>query len=210
MQYARLICLLFALPAWLSSAQAQTSSYVVDAAKSAAWFEVNYFGNAVVKGKLAVLQGQVTFDANDRQGSGQIDFDMNSVQTGRDFINNFVKSEKIFDTKKFPLMRFSPQQFEFQDEHLIASEGELTLHGVSRNVRLQVKHFSCQDSVSALLFDVSTPIVENLPMQAGKNACYGEFRTSISRSQFGMDSLSFMVSDQVNITANLLLLKVQP
>lgn len=201
-----LMLLLLTLPALA----APSVAYVVDIAKSAAWFEVSYWGGSTVKGKLSLLQGRVEFDEGAKNGRGEIGFDMNSVQTGREFINDFVKSKQIFDTATYPTMSFRPSRFEFVTERLLFVEGDLILHGVTRPVRLDVKRFTCQESMASLLFEISQPALDDLPLNMGKNACYGEFSTSISRAQFGMDSLSLMVSDTVNISVNLVLQKAVP
>lgn len=194
----------------LPALAAPSVAYVVDIARSAAWFEVSYWGGSTVKGKLSLLQGRVEFDAATKNGRGEIDFDMNSVQTGREFINEFVKSKQIFDTVAYPTMSFRPSRFEFVAERLLFVEGDLILHGVTRPVRLDVKRFTCQENLPNLLFEISQPALEPLPLNMGKNACYGEFATSILRAQFGMDSLSLMVSDTVNISVSLVLQKAVP
>ncbi|MBI3230359.1 MAG: YceI family protein [Burkholderiales bacterium] len=191
---------------------AGAAAYVVDSSNSAAWFEVHYWGNSVVKGKLSLQQGRVELDEGGRGGRGEISFDMNSVQTGRDFVNDFIKSKRIFDAATFPSMTFKPNRFEFQGERMSAAEGELNLHGVTRTVRLEVKRFLCQDVLAALLFDVSnvSASVDTPLPSIGRAYCYGEFTTQILRSQFGMDSMTMMVNDEVNISANLVLQKVIP
>ncbi len=184
--------------------------YTIDTANSAAWFEVRYWGSSTVKGKLALLQGKVELDDGGKGGRGEIVFDMNSVQTGRDFVNDFIKSKRIFDTANFPTMSFKPAKFEFAGERIVATEGELTLHGVTRAVRLEVKRFLCQDVLASLLFDVNNTTTDLPGMNVGRMFCYGEFSTQILRSQFGMDSMSLVVNDEVNINANLVLQRAAP
>lgn len=203
-----LVLLLFSLTFRCYAGPAVT--YAIDSANSAAWFEVRYWGSGIVKGRLALLQGRVELDEGGKGGRGEIGFDMNSVQTGRDFINEFVKSKRIFDTLNFPTMTFKPARFEFAGERMVATEGDLTLHGVTRLVLLDVKRFICQDQLASLLFDVSNSTADLPSMNVGRAFCYGEFSTQILRSQFGMDSMSIMVNDEVNISANLVLQKVSP
>lgn len=208
MPYLILVMLLFSITCRCYAGPVVT--YAIDPANSAAWFEVRYWGSSVVKGRLAVLQGRVELDEGVKGGRGEIGFDMNSVQTGREFVNDFIKSKRIFDTANFPTMTYKPSRFEFAGERLVATDGELTLHGVTRAVRLDVKRFVCQDVLANLLFDVSNSPVDAPSAKLDKAFCYGEFATQILRSQFGMDSMSMVVNDEVNISANLVLQKVSP
>ncbi len=208
MPYFLLILFLYSITCRCLAAPAMI--YTIDTNNSAAWFEVRYWGSSTVKGKLALLQGRVELEEGGKGGRGEIGFDMNSVQTGREFINDFIKSKRIFDTSTFPVMSFKPARFEFAGERIVATEGELNLHGVTKSVRLEVKRFLCQDVLASLLFDVSNTTAEIPSVGIGRTYCYGEFTTQILRSQFGMDSMSLMVNDEVNISANLILQKVMP
>lgn len=123
-------------------------AYQAEIAHSAAWFEVGYWPRSKVKGRFSLYKGSVELDERGKSGRGEILFDMNSVQTGSEMVNDFVKSRQIFDTANYPVMSFRPSRFEYQGERLLASEGELLLHGVSRVVRLDVKRFVCADSLA--------------------------------------------------------------
>lgn len=193
-----LLCLLSCLN------QARAASWLVDSVNSSAWFEIAYWGRGTVKGRLALQSGRVAFDSEARQAQGEIGFDMNSVQTGREFIDNFIKSRSIFDTASYPDMRFRTQRLEFAGPRLLAAEGELQLRGVTRPVRLEVRRFHCADDLAQL---------ERNPQPAEngeRNVCQIEFSATIQRSQFGMDAYSMLVNDDVAIVANLIMQKIAP
>ncbi len=176
-------------------ANSHAAMFQVDSAGSTAYFEVGYFGSGLVKGALAHITGSVEFDDASKSGVADISFDMNTVEAGRGFINNFIKSAQIFDTATYPTMRFHSRLFEFQDEQLVAVKGNLSLHGVTRAILMEVKRFACGDSIVA---------------GEARHQCIGNFQTTILRSQFGMSSFSSVVNDEVKIAVELTLDRQQP
>lgn len=186
------------------SCRSASLTYQVDTQASNAWFEVAYWGRGSVRGKLSLQAGRVEIDTITRNGRGEINVDMNSVQTGREFLNKFIKSSQVFDSASFPVMSFQPSQFEYSNERLAWCEGELMLHGVSKLIRLEVRRFSCQDNPA------QAGDKQEDGINLGKHYCYGEFAAKILRSQFGMDNFSLLVDDEVGIVVNLALQKVAP
>jgi polyisoprenoid-binding protein YceI len=144
----------------------------------------------LVKGTLGHIEGSVEFDDESKTGVADIMFDMRAVETGRDFINSFVKSRHIFDAANYPLMRFQAQYFEFRAGQLIAVVGDLNLHGVTKPISMDVKRFACGDIGAA---------------EKVRHQCSGNFQTTIFRSHFGMNSFSSMVNDEVRISVVLTL-----
>lgn len=166
------------------------AQFRVESSKSGAHFEVGYFGSGVVKGTLGHITGTVEFDEESKSGVADLSFDMQAVETGRDFINGFIKSRHVFDTATYPVMRFHANRFEFQAGQLAAVGGDLNLHGVTRTILMDVKRFACGDVVIA---------------EQTRHQCRGNFQTSIFRSHFGMDSFFLMVNDEVRISVDLTL-----
>lgn len=181
----------------VASTVGQAAVFEVDSAGSSAYFAVDYFGNGVVKGGLSNIKGSVELDDVSKKGVADMTFDMRTVETGSDMLNSFIKSSYIFDTATYPSMRFRSTQFEYLGEQLVAASGMLTLHGVTKPIRLQVNKFFCSDSV---------------PSEQVRARCNGNFHATISRSRFGMNKLSLMVNDEVAISVQLSLqrLDVQP
>lgn len=182
--------LLIFLGCCLCLTNGHAARFRVDGANSGAHFEVGHWGGGIVKGTLGQITGSVEFDDESKSGAGDISFDMRAVETGRDFVNGFIKSKAIFDTSTYPVMRFHANRFEFQAGQLVSVAGELDLHGVTKAILMNVKRFTCRESASA----------EN-----ARRECSGNFQTTIFRSQFGMNSFSAMVNDEVRIAVDLTL-----
>jgi polyisoprenoid-binding protein YceI len=185
------ICLLLFL--YFSWAYCMAAIYTVDSLKSRASFEVGYIGHGKVKGVLSRLSGSVELDMASKLGMGNIVFDMTGVETGNNMTNRFVKSSSVFDTEKFPTMQFNATRFDFEADRLIAVNGDLLLHGVTKAIRLEVRQYTCNDMADS-----------------SNQQCQGEFTTTVYRSHFGMNRLRFFVNDDVLINVSLLLDRVSP
>ncbi len=185
------ICLLSLLCFCWSHAAA--ASYAVDTLKSRASFEVGYIAHGKVKGVLSRLSGSVELDIASKLGSADIVFDMAGVETGNGMTNRFIKSGNVFDTEKYPTMQFHATRFDFEGDRLLAVNGDLTLHGVVKAVRLEVRQYLCND------------IADSTSQQ-----CQGELTTTIFRSHFGMNRFRFLVDDDVLINVSLVLDRISP
>jgi polyisoprenoid-binding protein YceI len=105
---------------------------------------------------------------------------LNSGHAGRDKI---LLSDKFFDAVKFPEMHYVSTQVKLTSPSTAAVDGELTLHGVTKPVKLDVQHLACAIHP---LFRVW--------------ACGFDAYASIKRSDFGMTAyLPNMVGDEVTI-----------
>ncbi len=193
--YFLLFFLLLFLLACLASLQAQATVFLVNANQSRAWFQVGYFPGGKVNGMLHRVSGKVEMDSKTKAGAGEVVFDMSMVETGNIVTNAFIKSGNVFDSKKFPTMLFRPTRFDFEGEQLLAVNGDLVLHGVTRAIRLDVKHFSCAETV------LDTNV---LP------ACKGEFTAVVYRSHFGMGHFKLLVDDDVLIDVSLVFDRLVP
>lgn len=184
------ISFLMLLACGLGPMEVAAASFQVETGSSTAQFEVGHFGSGMVKGTLGHITGAVDFDQSSKSGVADVSFDMRMVETGSAFVNAFIKSRRIFDTETYPTMSFHSSRFEFLGEHMIAVKGELTLHGVTRPVVMDVQRFACGDLPNA---------------EPSRHQCRGEFRAAILRSDFGMANLSSIVNDEVRIAVQLTL-----
>lgn len=187
-------CLLLLLLGWCAL-EARAALFMVDGSNSSASFHVKYWGHGVVKGVLSRLAGKVELDMTTKEGGGDIVFDMTMVETGSALTNRFIKSGNVFDSEKFPNMTFRATRFDYEGERLMAVNGDLTLHGVTRAIRLEAKQFACADVVAG---------------DGARQFCHGEFTTVIYRSHFGMNRFRLLVNDDVLINVNLALERLTP
>jgi polyisoprenoid-binding protein YceI len=122
-----------------SLAVAQTSTWVPDKAHSSVDFTILHMGLSNVRGHFGNIGGSITFDEADISKSKvNVTIDVTTVDTGVSMRDNDLKSENFFDVAKFPTATFESTSVAKSGNGLTVS-GNLTLHGVTKPVVLQVE-----------------------------------------------------------------------
>ncbi len=130
--------MLISLTALLAtSAFAQTSTWNIDTAHSAAQFTVRHMGISNVNGNFTKTSGTVQLDEKDITKSPvEATIDVASIDTRVADRDNDFKSDHFFDVAKFPTMTFKSKKILKSGEKLSIT-GDLTMHGVTREVTLE-------------------------------------------------------------------------
>jgi polyisoprenoid-binding protein YceI len=136
----RLRVLLFLLATSLLSfsAQAQTSKWTIDPDHSTAQFTVRHLMISNVTGSFTKVNGSVELNESDITKS-QVDavIDVSSVDTRVPDRDNDLRSPNFFDVAKYPTMEFKSKRITKSGDRL-QMVGDLTLHGTTREVTLDV------------------------------------------------------------------------
>jgi polyisoprenoid-binding protein YceI len=106
-----------------------------------------------------------------------------SLRTGMPFIESRLKSEQFFDVGNYPRMQFVSRQFHWVNSSEAVLIGDLSLHGVTREVGFHVR-----------LIDKARGTGSR-----GAERIQVKATTLISRAAFGLDALSPVVSDDVSL-----------
>lgn len=178
----------FALPSF-----AQVNSYDVDPAHSAAQFSVRHLGISTVRGQFSKVTGKVQVDEKDATKS-QIDvtIDVNTLDTREPNRDKDVKSENFLDAAKYPTMTFKSKNIIAVAEGKLKMTGDLTIHGVTREVTFDV--------------DGPSPAIKDPWGNLRRGA---QATAKINRKDFGvswnkvMDNGGMVVGDQLTITIDL-------
>lgn len=107
-----------------------------------------------------------------------------SLDTGGALIESMLKSERFFDVDNYPEILFVSSEFTWTSETTGILKGNLTLHGVTRPVTFNV----------TLL-----PVKNNGDNGKAPGEVLVKAGTMIRRSDFGMDTLSRVVDDEVEL-----------
>ena len=119
------------------------TTWNIDPAHSAAEFKVKHMMISNVKGKFHGISGMLTFNENDpRHSRIEATIPVASLMTGEEQRDGHLKSSDFLDAEKFPTMTFKSTEVDRTGPGEYAVVGELTLHGVSRNVSFAVEDFS--------------------------------------------------------------------
>jgi polyisoprenoid-binding protein YceI len=128
--------LAMALPA---IGMAQTSTWVPDKAHSEVEFSILHMSLSKVHGRFGNLGGQITWnDADITKSTVNMTIDVTTVDTGNESRDADLKSAGYFDVAQFPTATFVSTSVAKTASGLAVS-GNLTLHGVTKPVVLQVE-----------------------------------------------------------------------
>jgi polyisoprenoid-binding protein YceI len=127
-----------------AAALAAPASYTIDGEHAYPSFEADHFGGmSVWRGKFNKTSGNVVLDREARTGTVDVTIDLASVDTGHDKLNDHLKSAEFFDVAKFPTATYKGKLTGFKDGAPTEVQGELTLHGVTKPVKLTLRSFKC-------------------------------------------------------------------
>lgn len=119
-------------------ALAQTSTWVPDTAHSEVAFSVLHMGLANVRGRFGNIRGTIVMNAADiTKSTVNVTIDVTTVDTGVAPRDADLKGPHFFDVAQFPSATFVSTGVVKTDSGLAVS-GNLTLHGVTKPVVLQV------------------------------------------------------------------------
>jgi polyisoprenoid-binding protein YceI len=115
---------------------AQSSSWKIDPAHSAANFSVRHLGISNVHGRFGGVSGEVVLDPADlTKSSVKATIDTTTVDTGVPMRDTDLKSDHFFDVAKYPTMTFVSKSIAKSGDGYTVT-GDLTMHGVTKPVVL--------------------------------------------------------------------------
>jgi polyisoprenoid-binding protein YceI len=187
-----------ALAAILSlPAAAATSPWQIDPAHTAAQFAVKHMMISTVRGEFKGVTGAVVWDDADiTKSSVNVTIDAATVNTGEPKRDADLRGDHFFDVAKYPTIAFKSTRVEPAGAGKLNVTGDLTIHGITKQVVLDVA------GPSAVVKD---------PM--GNSRVAISATTKINRQDFGvkwnatMDGGGVVVGDDVNITIDLEMIK---
>jgi polyisoprenoid-binding protein YceI len=175
----------------VSSASAQVDSWKIDPAHSAAQFAVRHMGISTVRGEFKKVSGSATYDpANPGKTTLEATIDATTVDTRVEMRDNDLRSPNFLDVAKYPTITFKSKRTEPAGTGKLKITGDLTIHGVTKEVVLDV------DGPSAPVKDPKG----NLHMGASAT-------TTINRKDFGVNGAPTMAGDEISITIDTELIK---
>lgn len=178
-------------------ASAATTTWKIDPAHTAAQFAVKHMMISTVRGEFKGVTGTVIWDDQDvTKSSVDVTIDAKTVNTGEEKRDQDLRSANFFEVEKFPTMTFKSKKVESAGGGKLKITGNLTMHGVTKEVVLDV------DGPSG---EVKDPW--------GNTRSAASATTKLNRQDFGvkwnanMDGGGVVVGDTVNITIDMEMVK---
>jgi polyisoprenoid-binding protein YceI len=160
-----------------------SGTYVIDPTHTSINFGISHLGFSTYQGRFNTVSGNLEFDAkNPEKSSISVTVDAASIDTNHAELEGKLKGADWFDTAQFPTATFTSTKVEKLTDTTGKLTGDLTLHGVTKPVTLDVTFYGAGTNPFA-----------NVP-QLGFSA-----KGSIKRSTFGITQYIPMVGDDVSL-----------
>ena len=157
------------------------NQWMVDPAHTAAHFSVKHMMVSTVRGTLGRVSGVVDYDGKSIESlKAEISIDVTAIDTGNSGRDNDLKSTNFFDIAQFPTATFTSKRVEAGASGHFNLIGDLTIHGVTKEVTLDV------EGPSAVV-----------KQQNGSQKIGASATTTINRRDFGLNYNRMIEAGQV-------------
>jgi polyisoprenoid-binding protein YceI len=179
----RALVALLALAGLVGAAQAQVRSYSLDPVHTRLAFQVSHAGFSNPIGSFSGIHGNLEFDPAD-WSSARLDvrIPVKSLDLGDAHWQQKVLDRTFFDAGRFPEAHFVATGAEAAGDHRARVHGQLTLHGVTAPVTLEVTFNQ----------------LKRHPLTLKKTAGFSATAV-LSRKAFGIDAWKSVVGDEVKL-----------
>lgn len=164
-------------------------NWTIDGSHSLAEFSVKHMMVSTVKGRFQTVSGNITWDeTNPANSSVEATIDATSITTNDEKRDAHLASADFFEHAKYPTITFKSTKVEARNAENFKVTGELTLHGVTKEVTLDVEYNGSGKNPWGMTV-------------AGFSA-----KTSLNRKDYGLnwnvalEAGGVLVSDKINIT----------
>ena len=158
-----------------ATALAAPMTYQIDSSHTFPSFEVDHSGGTSVwRGKFNTTSGTITMDKAAGTGTVNVTIDAASIDFGHQGLNDHVTGKDrpdpaMLDVAKFPTATYEGRLTSWVNGAPTKVEGNLTLHGVTKPVNLEIRSFKCAPA-----------------RQGGGETCGADAYAEFNRADFGV------------------------
>ena len=181
-----LTSVLIAASALASSAGAESRepslhypSEVIAPGKVHVRFKVKVFGVLSIMGHFNRLYGEFVSNTEGGRTGVRVKIDANSVSTKDEWRDDFLRGPRFFATERYPHITFSGACLDRGDNGAMRLAGNLSLRGRTRPVVFEFESVGAKPNNGADIYQA---------------------KTLIRRSEFGLNAMEHLISDEVEIT----------
>ncbi|MGA9565680.1 MAG: YceI family protein [Candidatus Korobacteraceae bacterium] len=176
------------------SAMAEVQTWQIDPNHTAAQFSVRHMGISTVRGAFTKVSGSAQYDPADPSKTAvEATIDAASVDTRVSMRDDDLRSPNYFEVAKYPTITFKSKSVQAAGTGKLKIVGDLTIHGVTKEVALDV------DGPSAPVTD-----------PRGNTHVGASASTTIKRTDFGVGSSNPMIGEDITITIDVELVRKAP
>jgi polyisoprenoid-binding protein YceI len=167
----------------ITPAKVQEGAYTVEPGHTRVLFAVSHMGFTSWYGEFTRVSGALNLTPKSVGGSTlEIHIPTNTVSTSNAKLDSELKGSQWLDTEKYPEIVFKAKQVQQTSEGSAKVTGDLTLHGVTKPVTLDVKFNGAGTNPLDKKYTVGF-----------------EVSGSIKRSDFGVNTYVPLIGDDVKI-----------
>src|ERR1043165_6418031 len=117
------------------------NTWTIDTAPSSAGFSVKHLMVSTVRGTLGPVKGAIEYDGKSVESiKANVTIDVTGIDSGNESRDKDLKSaEGLFDVAKFPTAKFKSKRVVPGAAGTFKLVGDLTIHGVTKEVTLDVE-----------------------------------------------------------------------
>ncbi len=176
------LCLLL----YASAPALAADQYKVDVVHSSVVFRIKHLDVSYCYGRFNRMSGTFQLDASDPSRSAiDVQVEADSVDTANAQRDQALRGSDFFDVQKLPMIRFESKKVSRNDAGIFLVEGEMTLHGVTRPLTIQVESTGTGKGMFG-------------EVRSGLEAVF-----TLRRSEFGMNKMLGSVGDEVRLIVSL-------
>ena len=152
------------------SALAEPVTYTIDPGHTYPSFEADHMGGmSLWRGKFNTTSGTVKLDRAAKTGEVDVTVQMGSINFGHEKMAEHAKGPDMFDVAKFPTATYKGKFSKWNGDVPTEVTGELTMHGVTKPVKLTINSFMCK----------ANPMTK-------KESCGADAVAQLNRADFGV------------------------
>jgi len=125
-------------------------------------------GFSIWRGKIRETSGTIVLDREAETGTVNVTMNMDTIDFGMDAMSDHARAPDILDVAQFPTATYTGTLTGFQDGNPTTVTGNLTMHGVTQPLNLEISRLQCRD-------------------REMREACGAEILGSLDRSDYGVD-----------------------
>lgn len=164
------------------SGTAMANEYMIESNHTYPSFRVPHLGISWWHGKFNKTSGSVSYDAKAKTGAVDITIDAASIDFGHDKMNAHAVKSDFFNVAEHPTITYKGDMV-FDGDAPSAVEGQLTLLGTTKPVKLMVESFKC----------ITHPMLK-------REVCGAQVTGEFDRNDFGMNKYAKGPAGQVKLS----------
>jgi polyisoprenoid-binding protein YceI len=173
-------------------------TFTFDKAHTEILFSYSHLGNSRAFGEFRAFEGEVVLDRDDPSASRiTVTIDPAGIDTGVAAFDTHLKSADFFDVETYPEITFVSTAVETTGDTTARVTGDLTIKDNTREVVLDV----------TLNYLGEHQLAQFVPDYANMEVAGFSARTTLLRSDFGLEMLTPMVGDEVELVIETELLR---